>query len=508
MEPRSRTLTRRQLLKGAAAATSTLAVAGETLAVAGEALATPRPGSRKGAYSALPSKPDAPTGAAVDVQSIADFRPPVVQIRSGDVAPGCLFMAPQDNKISQSGALILDETGQPVWFNPVASPNWVANFQLTTYRNEPVVQWWQGITIQPGFGVGQGVIADRSYREVARVIAGNGRALDMHELQVTPEGTALFMCTPQSVPMDLTKLGGPSDGQVLEAVIQEVEISSGRVLMEWHSLDHIGISESYLPFKEPYDYLHANSIDVTADGNLLVSARHTWTLYKLERRTGRVMWRMGGRRSDFEIERAASWAWQHDAREVAHRVITLFDDASDGYSNQAKQSRGLELEVDWAHRRVKLGAQYLRPRPILAGAMGNVQTLPDGHLLVSWGNTGVLSEFDADETWITDASMECLTYRAFRFPWNGIPAALPAVTAGRPGKLGHVTVHASWNGDTRAVYWRVFTGSSSAHLRPVGIATRRGFETAIRVPSPQRYLAVAALDSSGRQLSRSDPIQI
>ena len=189
-------------------------------------------------------------------------------------------------------------------------------------------------------------------------------------------------------------------------------------------------------------------------------------------------------------------------------MITLFDDASDGFSNEAKQSRGLELELDWAHRRVKLGAQYLRPRPILAGAMGNVQTLPDGHLIVSWGNTGVLSEFDADETWITDASMQCLTYRAFRFPWIGIPAALPAVTAGRLGKLGHVTVHASWNGDTHTVYWRVFTGSSSAHLRPAGIATRRGFETAIRVPSPQRYLAVAALDSSGRQLSRSDPIQI
>ena len=287
MEPRSRTLTRRQLLKGAVAATS-------TFAVGGEALAAPRPGPRNSAYSALPSKPDGPTGAAVDVQSIADFRPPVVNVRAGQVAPGCLFMAPQENTISQSGALILDETGQPVWFNPVANPNWVANFQLTTYRNEPVVQWWQGITIQPGFGVGQGVIADRSYREVGRVIAANGRSLDMHELQVTPEGTALFMCTPQSVPMDLTKLGGPSDGQVLEAVIQEVEISSGKLLMEWHSLDHIGISESYLPFTEPYDYLHANSIDVTDDGNLLVSARHTWTLYKLERRTGRVMWRMGG----------------------------------------------------------------------------------------------------------------------------------------------------------------------------------------------------------------------
>jgi hypothetical protein len=318
------------------------------------------------------------------------------------------------------------------------------------------------------------------------------------------------MCTPQSATTDLTEVGGPRDGQVLEMVIQEVEISSGKLLMEWHSLDHIGVSESYLSFKkEPYDYLHANSIDVTPDGNLLVSGRHTWTLYKIDRRSGHVMWRMGGRRTNFEIERAARWAWQHDARQVAHGVITLFDNASDGFSSpEAPQSRGVELMVDWAHRRVKLGAQYLHPRPILAVEMGNVQSLPDGHLIVGWGNAGVLSEFDADEAWITDASMRCLTYRAFRFPWAGIPAAPPALTASRLGKLGNVTLYASWNGDTRTLYWRVSTGSSSAHLRPVGVATRRGFETAIRVTSPQRYLAVAALDARGRELSRSEPIRI
>jgi hypothetical protein len=508
VDTRSRTLTRRQLLQGAVAAAA-------ELAVAGEALAARRPAPGGGAFPALPSKLTGRIGTAVDVRSIPGFRPPVVNVGKGNLAPGYLFMAPKINAAPQSGAMIVDGTGQPVWFNPVVNPAWVANFQLTTYRNEPVIQWWQGVSdltgVGPtGYGVGQGVIADGAYREVGRVVAANGRTLDMHELQVTSDGTALFMCSPQSVAMDLREVGGPRDGQVLETVIQEVEISSGRLLMEWNSLDHIGVSESYLPFrKDPYDYLHANSIDVTPDGNLLVSGRHTWTLYKIDRRSARVMWRMGGRRSNFEIEHAARWAWQHDARQVVRDVITLFDDASDGFSRpEALQSRGVELKVDWARRRVKLGAQYVHPRPILAAEMGNVQTLPDRHLIVSWGNAGVLSEFDADGTWITDASMRCLTYRAFRFPWRGLPAAPPALTAGRLGKPGNVTLYASWNGDTRTSYWRVFTGSSSAHLRPVGVATRRGFETAILVPSPHRYLAVAALDTWGRQLSRSEPIQI
>ena len=508
METRARTLTRRQLLQGAAGAAA-------ALSVASEALAATRQGPGHGAGPALPSGLTGRIGTAVDIRSIPDFRPPVVTVGEGNLAPGYLFVAPQTNATAQSGAMIVDGTGQPVWFNPVVGPDWVTNFQVTSYRDEPAIQWWHGISVltdigPTGYGVGQGVIADRTYREVGRVVAANGRTLDMHELQVTTEGTALFMCTPQSVAIDLREVGGPRDGQVLEAIIQEVEISSGKLLMEWHSLDHIGVAESYLPFKKaPYDYLHANAIDVTPDGNLLVSGRHTWTLYKISRRSGEVMWRMGGRRSNFEIERAARWAWQHDARQVAHRVITLFDNASDGFSRpEALQSRGVELEVDWARRRVKLGAQYFHTRPILAVEMGNVQTLPDGHLIVSWGNEGVLSEFHADETWIADASMRCLTYRAGRFPWTGIPAARPELTAGRPGKLGNITLYASWNGDTQTAYWRVFSGSSSAHPRPVGVATRRGFETAILVPSPERYLAVAALDASGRQLRRSEPIQI
>ena len=50
-----------------------------------------------------------------------------------------------------------------------------------------------------------------------------------------------------------------------------------------------------------YDYLHLNSVEVDTDGNLLISARNTWTVYKVDRSTGAVLWRLGGKRSDFTI---------------------------------------------------------------------------------------------------------------------------------------------------------------------------------------------------------------
>src|SRR5205085_11832422 len=148
--------------------------------------------------------------------------------------------------------------------------------------------------------------------------------IDLHEFRLTPQGTALVTCTPQAVSVDLSSVGGPRSGQVFESIVQEIDVQSGRVLLEWQSLKHISVAESYLPVGNPYDYLHLNSIDVMPDGNLLVSARHTCALYKLDRRTGRVIWRLGGKRSDFAIGRGAQFFWQHHAQSLGPGTISLF----------------------------------------------------------------------------------------------------------------------------------------------------------------------------------------
>jgi hypothetical protein len=131
------------------------------------------------------------------------------------------------------------------------------------YRGKPVLTWWQGTQIG---GLGEGVIVDSSYREIARVRAGNGHTLDPHELLLTAEGTALITCSPSNVSADLSSIGGSKNGRVAESVIQEVDVQTGRVLLEWRSLDHVSVSESYMQPGGIYDFMHANSIDVAPDG--------------------------------------------------------------------------------------------------------------------------------------------------------------------------------------------------------------------------------------------------
>jgi hypothetical protein len=386
----------------------------------------------------------------------------------------------------------------------------VTNFSAAEYRGEPVLVWWEGKILQTGYGQGEAVVLDRAYREVARIRAARGRSIDLHALTLTPEGTALFTCYPEAVPMDLSSIGGPSDSQVRESIIQEVDIASGRLLFEWRSLQHIPVSASHQSMGEPYDYLHINSIQPLPDGNLLVSARHTWAVYKLARRTGEVIWTLGGKRTQFQMGSGTQFAWQHDARLVSDRVMTLFDNGTDGPVKTESQSRGLALEVDESRRKVTLRQQYLSPQHLRAGAMGSVQILPSGRVLVGWGVASSTIEFAPDGGLLSAFALPggMYSYRGSLLPWSGIPHHRPAVAARRDTRRDGATVYASWNGATEVSGWQVDAGAAHDQLRPVGIATRRGFETVIPLQSGLRYGSVTALDRSGRRLKRSPVIKL
>ncbi|MBV8734607.1 MAG: arylsulfotransferase family protein, partial [Solirubrobacterales bacterium] len=367
-----------------------------------------------------------------------------------------------------------------------------------------------------GFGRGEGVIVDTSYREMARVRAGNGRQIDVHEFLLTPQGTALFVCYPDSVPTDLSALGGPQNGTVQQSVIQEVDVRSGQVLFEWRSLEHIGVEESYQRPATPLDYIHINSIAVAPDGNLLVSARCTWALYKLDRRTGSVIWRLGGKLSDFQLGPGAQFSWQHDAVQPNASTITLFDDGDalfddgSGMSNTERESRGVVLQVDEIGRTARLAHAYRHPHPVLANAMGSFQTLPDGHVLIGWGSAPITSEFSADGKLLADVRLgpKSTSYRAYRDAWAANPATSPAIATRRDSSGANVNLYASWNGATALSHWLVLAGPGPSQLRAVGIAWRRGFETVIPLGRVRGYLQVRALDAAGRPLATSEVIRV
>ncbi len=255
-----------------------------------------------------------------------DLRPPVIGVvtPARGTADGYLFLAPSSGP-GMRGGLIADDRGDPVYFRP-ATPRTVMDFRAGTLRGAPVLSWWEGRYVFGVGKVGDYVIVDTSYREIARFSSARHRRPDFHEVLLTDDDT-LLVTAYETRAADLTAVGGPSSGLVYGGVVQELSVPSGRLLWEWRSLDHVGITETVSDqLGSPFDYFHINGIEVDGDGNLLVSARNTSAMYKIARRTGKVIWRLGGKRSDFSMGKGTRFGFQHDARlHEGGRTISLFD---------------------------------------------------------------------------------------------------------------------------------------------------------------------------------------
>ncbi len=491
--------TRRQALRSAGGAAGAAVLGAGTFGTA----------NLLGGGRASRSPPD--DRAVRSFRSRPELRPPAVSVTSPSAGTGYLFLGPGSRGGAQGGPLIVDPRGEPVWFKPLPSTLWGANFCASEHHGRPVLAWWEGeIEVPLGYGRGEAVLLDSAYHELGRIRAARGHQMDVHELQLTPQGTALFTCYPRAVPTDLTAVGGPRNARVLESIIQEVDVRTGRLVMEWRSLEHIAVSESYRSLEEPYDYLHVNSIDIAPDGHLLISGRHTWSLYKLDRHTGDVIWRLGGKRSDFAMGDGTQFSWQHDGRHVDPRTITVFDNGSDGPTKTEGQSRGLVLNFDAVARKVRVQGAYHHPKRLLADSMGSVQTLPGGRVLVGWGDRPYASELTADGGLAADAVLPAgqQSYRSFRLPWAGAPGRAPAIAARRDRMTGTSTLYVSWNGATEASAWLVSAGPRPDELSALASVMRTGFETAIPLGASGGHAMVTALDSRGRQLVSSGTVTL
>jgi hypothetical protein len=433
-----------------------------------------------------------------------------VTVRAHSTAPDYIFIAPEKGGAGQGGSMILDDRGQVVWFRPRQGAHGrPMDFKVQTYRGRPVLTW---LETAPG----EYVIFDGSYHEIARIRAGNGYQGDHHEFLITPQDTALITIY-APVRWDLSSVGGLRSGVAWQGIVQELDIETGKVLFEWHSLEHVGLEESYGSLREDYypgiDYFHINSIAVDHDNNLLISARQTCAVYKIDRMSGEVIWRLGGKYSDFEMGPGAPFAFQHDARRRRDGTITIFDNGTTVFENgvprAVEESRAIVLELDEEEMTATLVREYTHPDQQFADAAGNMQVLPNGNVFVGWGRALAFSEFSKDGELLFDARLppKNKSYRAFRFPWSGHPSDQPVAAAERASEE-EIRVYASWNGATEVDTWEVLVGPSPDQLKSVGSVPRDGFETPMLVHTTEPYAAVQAKHHSGRMLGTTEPVKV
>jgi hypothetical protein len=451
-------------------------------------------------------------------QSRPDLRPPRIEMDRTPPSPELtnLIFTETHGGPGQQGPVVLDRGGRLVWFRPLSEHGTAGlrafNVRVQSYRGEPVMTWWQGAVVS-GHGQGHYELWNQRYRRIGQVHAANGYRGDLHEFVLTDRGTALFTCFGQAKGQIPRHQGpGTRQGAYFYGVVQEIDVATGKLLLQWRSKDHVSVQDSYHlpPPPSPrvaWDYFHVNGISVDpSDQNLLISSRNTWTIYKVHRHTGELIWRLGGKRSDFEIEPQAHFAFQHHITAHPGGLLTIFDNEG-GPPREASQSRGLVVKVDERRRRVTFVRQYLHDPAVSSPALGSVQELDGGRMFVGWGDSGYFTEYDHEGRVTVDGRLAgSLSYRAFQAPWAGRPGHHPHVAVKRDGKAAQV--YASWNGATQHHRWRVLAGQDPASLTEQAVSDVAGFETAITVPGTPAWLAVEAIDRAGSVIGRTPPRRI
>jgi hypothetical protein len=465
-----------------------------------------------------------------------------VQTQQPGTAPGLTFVSPYSlsenpsQLVGETGPLMMDKSGNPVWFLPVSSNNraQAMDFQSQTLFGQPVLTWWQGTIAgtvpsplpdgepMPG---GRYIIENSHYQKIMNIKAKNGFSANEHEFLITPQGDAVFVAS-KVAKADLTPYGGVKRGVYVDCEVQEVNLRSGKLVFTWDMAKHIPLSDSLVPAPgsagQVWDPYHMNSIDVSPDGSqLLVSSRNTWTVYDISHQTGQILWRIGGKENQFSLPSelitgpyGSAFQYQHDARYVPGG-ISLFDDAGLGSaptSGPYGAGRGmvLNLEVNTLTARLQSPLDYHDPvlRP---SSQGDVQTVMNGDHFVGWGSdvqsdgssNSYYSEFTAGGTMIYDVLMpgENVSYRAFSDQWVGFPLTKPAAVVTQAG--GQRTVYASWNGATEDAAWELLAGPNRSSLTPVSITSRTGFQTPIPMTVASRFYKVRALAADGAVLGSS-----
>jgi hypothetical protein len=490
-------------------------------------------GARKGDFkykvARLLTRDDAPLNPEVPpitggLHSRPDLKPTSLNVTkySDESAAGQIFYAPKND-----GLAIADKRGRTTWFqsyNYPATGTTLLNFRTQKYLGKPVLTFWKGSSSVTGYSqIGSFEILDRNYQPQESFTPGNGYKADIHEFQMTDRNTALVLSY-VSTRQDLTSAGGVKNGRILDNVMQEIDIQTGAVLFEWHSLGNVpfttGIGQVPTDSKSSFDYFHANSIQDDGD-SYLISSRRQSSIYRVDRKTGKIRWAISGTgnsRNDFEMGEGTAFGYQHDAQRLPNGDISMFDNSNGRFEPSVlPDSSILVLRLgrnEDGKRTATLVKRYNHDPGIIAPSQGNGEPTAGGGFFVGWGQIPAITEFNAAGDVVFDATHSGFTgengvvssYRAYKLPWNGIPQGDPAIDS-EATDTG-ATVWASYNGSQKTRRWLVLTGPEENNLSVVAESTWNDFETAIATPALDAVVAVRALDGNGETIGQSAAVPV
>ncbi|KAF4551884.1 Hypothetical protein D9617_12g037740 [Elsinoe fawcettii] len=358
---------------------------------------------------------------------------------------------------------------------------------------------------------------------------GATAAMDMHEFRITPHSnsTTALATIYQPRMLDLTaserfRKAGPAYW-ILDGLFQEIDLESGEALFVWSASDFIDPSQSYTYFPDldylgdglssqsPWDFFHINSVDKNVEGDYLISARHTYAIYKISSKDGHVIWQLGGMNSTFELQDFI-FSSQHHARwlseNATHTVLSLFDNGGNTVLRTSDTSTGMVVEIDHVAGTASVVRQWQPPyEGLFAESQGGLQILSNRNVHIDWGSVACYSEHTWDGRLVQVGKLRqdgnnIANYRSHKFNWTAEPASEPAVWTYAHNESAPMVFYVSWNGATEVRRW-IFYASEDKNgpYEKLGEVEKHDFESVWQYRATAKKWAYAeAVNADGRAL--------
>ena len=341
---------------------------------------------------------------------------PTARIDSvNDPTPGCIFYTPFIFPGYLATYLVItDDYGTPIFYRKTKA----AAFDFKKLDDSTLTYF--------DLGTLQYYLLNNSYEVVDSFSTKNGYSTDLHEfIRLKNNHSFLLSYDYEKVPMDTVVEGGDTNATVIGIIMQELD-ENKNVVFQWRSWDHFKITDATYVVNltaSTVDYVHTNAIQIDDDGNILISSRNLDEVTKIDRQTGDIIWRLGGkycRNNQFTfLNDTIGFSHQHDVRRLSNGNITVFDN---GNLHTPQFTRVVEYQVDESNKIVSLVWEFVDNPLTFAGAMGSARRLNTHNTFIGWGFSTVtsISEVRADKSLSFSLTLPntVLNYRAFKYPWK------------------------------------------------------------------------------------------
>ena len=308
---------------------------------------------------------------------------------------------------------IVDNDLTPVFYKKIKG--FIYNF---TYQPNGELTYFN-ITTDSENGYGM----DSSGTLINQFITPEGYPLDVHELQVLNDGS-YYILSKEIITIDMSQyVANGETNAILNSNTIHYMDSKDKEIWRWSAFDHYNILDvdDYIDLTQPQiDWTHCNAIEVDTDGNILLSTRNFDEVTKIDRKTGAIIWRLGGKKNQFRfINDTLIFMRQHDVRRRSNGNLMMFDN---GHYRLPRFSSYVEYKLNEDSLTATLVRRYSRNESVYSDSRGGVEELPNGNTLISWGlsEDPSVTEFGADDSIEFEINFTTLThqYRAYRFPWE------------------------------------------------------------------------------------------